>query len=276
MSHAEAPDSFPDADDTGEGRTEAGSGVLRGSDEAFVVRLESYEGPLDVLLDQARRQAVDLAQISILALVNQYLAFIEQARRLRIELAADYLVMAAWLAYLKSRLLLPPPEKADEPSAEELGEALARRLRVLEAMRKAGTALMARPRLGIDVFSRGVPDLDPVADVPVYATSLYDLIKAYADIRRPGRQAVPLRIVPDELDSIEAAVGRLRAMLGRLPGWSQLSAFLPEGRGSALTRRGAVAATFGASLELAKCGELELRQDAPFGPLYVRRREGDG
>ncbi|NBC34148.1 MAG: segregation/condensation protein A [Alphaproteobacteria bacterium] len=267
MSDPEAADSIPE--------TWSGTGEAEAlSDEAFIVRLEAYEGPLDVLLDQARRQTVDLAQISILALVDQYLGFIEQARRLRIELAADYLVMAAWLAYLKSRLLLPPPEKAEEPSAEELGEALARRLRVLEAMRKAGTALMARPRLGVDLFPRGQPDLDPVAEVPVYATTLYDLLKAYADIRRPGRQAVPLRLVPDALDTIDDAVGRLRTMLGHLPGWSQLSAFLPEGRGSALARRGALAATFGASLELAKRGELDLRQDEPFGPLYVRRREG--
>lgn len=253
---------------------EAGEGPAgEPSEEAFVVRLEAYEGPLDVLLDQARRQAVDLTQISILALVDQYLAFMEQARRLRIELAADYLVMAAWLAYLKSRLLLPPPEKSDEPSAEELGEALARRLRMLAAMRTAAAALMARPRLGVDVFARGAPDLDPVAAVPVYTTTLYDLLKAYADIRRPGRQAVPLRIVPDELDTIEAAVGRLRAILGRLPGWSQLSAFLPERRGSALARRAAMAATFGATLELAKRGEAELRQDDLFGPLYIRPRE---
>ena len=243
------------------------------SDDSFVVRLETYEGPLDALLDQARRQTVDLTQISILALVDQYLAFVERARRLRIELAADYLVMAAWLAYLKSRLLLPAPETAEEPSAEALSEALARRLRMLEAIRAVARTLMMQPRLGVSMFARGAPEPLPVTEVPVYGTPLYDLLKAYADIRRPERRAVPLRIVPDELESIESAMLRLQAMLGHMPGWSQLSAFLPDLPTSALARRAAIAATFGASLELAKQGTVELRQEEGFGPLYVRLRE---
>ena len=265
------PADGPFSDASGSDRAAAVEPAL--SDEAFVVRLETYEGPLDALLDQARRQTVDLTQISILALVDQYLAFVEHARRLRIELAADYLVMAAWLAYLKSRLLLPAPESPDEPSAEALGEALARRLRMLEAIREAGRTLMMRPRLGVDMFARAAPEPLPVTEMPVYATGLYDLLKAYADIRRPERQATPLRIVADDLDSIESAMLRLQTMLGHMPGWSRLSAFLPDLPGSPLARRAAIAATFGASLELAKQGAVELRQDEGFGPIFVRRRD---
>ena len=218
---------------------------------------------------------MDLTHISILALVDQYLAFVERARRLRIELAADYLVMAAWLAYLKSRLLLPPPDDPEEQSAEELGAALARRLRMLEAVREAGRQLMLRPRLGVDMFARGAPESVPLTEVPVYATSLYDLLKAYAAIRRPSRQAVPLQIAADDLDSIEAAILRLQGMLGEMPGWSLLSTFLPDRPGSTLARRAAIAATFGASLELVKQGALELRQEEGFGPIYLRRRGED-
>ncbi len=244
------------------------------SDEEFVLRLAAYEGPIDVLLDQARGQKVDLTQISILDLADQYLAFVERARRLRLELAADYLVMAAWLAYLKSRLLLPAPPEYDEPSGEVLAEALAFQLRRLEAMRAVAQRLMARPRLGIDRFARGAtPEAAEPGPPGAFTATLYDLLKAYAEHRRRTDPAGGLHIEASQLMSMDEALRRLAELLGGRPGWSSLISFLPTGLTDPLVARSALAATFAASLELARAGAIELRQESTFGPVYLRRLE---
>lgn len=251
----------------------ADSGDLTGSD-AFVLAVDGFEGPIDLLLNLAREQKVDLLQISILALAEQYLVFVEKARAAQLELAADYLVMAAWLAYLKSRLLAPDaPGDEDEPNAEELAEALARRLRHLEAMQRVGGKLMARLRLGVDLFDRGAPEGVVAAARPVYDLGLLDLMRAYAAIRLDDRQ-LALHIDATELHSVEEALRRLSAMLDETPGWSALRRFLPTDAPPGLARRSALAATFAATLELAKAGRIELRQDQAFGPIYLRRGGG--
>ena len=247
----------------------------RGGDDGFVLRLEAYEGPIDVLLDQVREQIVDLSQISILALADQYLGFIERARTLRLELAADYLVMAAWLAYLKSRMLLPEDPDGDEPTGTELAEALAFQLRRLEAMREAGIRLMARPRLGSDWYARGAPE--PMATTAHRGTldvSLYELLKAYGDQRRRRQGDQALYIQASNLYSADQALRRLTEMLGRVPGWTTLSSFLPVGLTVSIVARSALAAMLTASLELAKAGKIVLRQDRAFDQIYLRRTEG--
>ena len=235
----------------------------------LVVDLDGYEGPIDVLLRLAREQKVDLTKISILQLADQYLAFISEARRLSLEIAADYLVMAAWLAYLKSRLLLPAPEPEDEPSAAELAEALAFQLQRLEAMQQAGVRLMARPLLGRDVFARGAPEGLQFVSRTLYDTTLYDLLKAYGDSRRRGEPAV-LEIRAAELFSMDVVLTRLNKIIGKVPEWRSLMSFLPPNLRGGLVERSAVAATFAASLELARSGRLQLRQDIAFGPIYLR------
>jgi segregation and condensation protein A len=235
----------------------------------LVVDLEGYEGPIDMLLTLAREQKVDLTKISILALADQYLVYISAARRLRLEIAADYLVMAAWLAYLKSRLLLPEPAPADEPSGAELAAALTHQLQRLEAMQQAGARLMARPQLGRDVFARGAPEGLPRVLRPIYDATLYDLLKAYGDQRQRKENAV-LHIEPPELFSMDDALQRLSRLLGRMPEWRTLMSFLPPGLRGGMVERSAVAATFAASLELVRAGKLQLRQDSAFGPIYLR------
>ena len=240
----------------------------------LILDLEGFEGPIDLLLTLARDQKVDLAKISILKLADQYLAFINQARRLHLEIAADYLVMAAWLAYLKSRLLLPPPPGEAEPSGEEMAEALAFQLQRLGAMQEAGVRLMAQPRLGQDVFARGAPEMFPAVIRSTLDVSLYDILKAYADFRRKSEHQ-SLRIAPTKLYSIEDALERLRHLVGRIPDWTVLQSFLPEGLVDPIVIRSALAANFGASLELAKQGAIELRQGETFGPIYLRTRTRD-
>ncbi len=233
--------------------------------------LEGFEGPIDILLTLARDQKVDLTKISILKLADQYLEFITQARELRLELAADYLVMAAWLAYLKSRLLLPTVEEDGEQlSAAEMAERLAFQLQRLEAMRKIGRALMERPRLNRDFFSRGEPEPVEVVNNPVYELSLFELLKAYGEFRT-RENITSLRIDPTELFSTEAALDRLRALLGDVPDWATLSTFLPADMPRGLVARSAMAATFAASLEMVKAGELMVRQAGTFEPIYVRK-----
>jgi segregation and condensation protein A len=240
------------------------------SEPALVLDLDGYEGPIDLLLALAREQKVDLARISILQLADQYLAFIAQQSRLELEIAADYLVMAAWLAYLKSRLLLPdPPEDEEGPTGTELAEALAHRLRLLEAMQRAGTALMARPLLGRDVFGRGAPEGLHSVDQPVFELSLYDLLKAYGDSHRRQHGQV-LTILPSAYQSLSDAMEHLARFVGRVPDWCELMAFLPDELRGGPLGRSALAATFAATLELAKAGRVELRQDRTFGPLYLR------
>ncbi|TCT03279.1 condensin subunit ScpA [Aquabacter spiritensis] len=238
-----------------------------------MVDIEGFEGPLDLLLALARTQKVDLTRLSILALADQYLAFIEAVRKVRLELAADYLVMAAWLAYLKSRLLLPPPPAEEGPSAEEMADAFARRLRHLERIRQAAARLMSRTRLGVDVFPRKVPETAPGApDRVVYDASLYDLLAAYAGQRQ--RQALSsVTLKTRAVWSLAEARARLERLLGTALGdWLRLDDFLADFLASPEQRATALASSFSASLEMVREGQLDIRQDAPFGPLWVRAR----
>jgi segregation and condensation protein A len=245
--------------------------------EVLVVDVDGWEGPLHVLLALARTQKVDLLRISITRLAEQYLAFVHEARRRRFSLAADYLVMAAWLAYLKSRLLLPRPERkaGDEPPAEEIAAALAFRLKKLEAMRRMGEALFARPRLGLDVFTRGDPEATVIVPVGRLDASVYDLMAAYVAQRKreTGRHYNPTKRI--EAYPLEDARDRLRQLLPRLQAWTLLQGVAPEpepGEGGP-TRASYVASTLSASLELVKDGQLEARQLEPFAELFVRKRE---
>jgi segregation and condensation protein A len=242
--------------------------VAAGAD--FVVDLEGFEGPIDLLLSLAREQKVDLAKISILALAEQYLAYVQRARDLKLELAADYLVMAAWLAYLKSRLLLPEAPGDDEPSGAELAEALALRLRRLAAIRRAAQELLMRPQLGHERFPRGCPEGIAVRHKSRFRLALHELLQAYVDqrLRTVDRR---LTLVPAPVFRVEDAIRRLTSMLGG-PHWQNLLFYLPPGLGDELLRRSALAAHLGACLELAREGVIEVSQAAPFGPIYVRRK----
>lgn len=247
---------------------DAGRDPLR----SLVLNLDGYEGPIDVLLQLARDQKVNLIQISILALAEQYLAFMTIAREENLELAADYLVMAAWLAYLKSRLLLPPEPGDAEPSGEEMAAALQFQLQRLEAMQKAGQALMERPLLGRDVFARGMPEGTIIVSHSIWDVTLYDLLKAYADHKR-REGASSLEIEPLTLYSVDQALHRLRQVLGSMPDWTLLQRYLPADLADPLMHRSAICAHFIASLELVKQGVLELRQEGGhFSPIQIRAR----
>jgi segregation and condensation protein A len=238
--------------------------------DGFMVELGGYEGPLDLLLTLARKQKVDIRQISILALAEQYLAFIAQARKVRLEIAADYLVMAAWLAYLKSRMLLPETDNEEEPSGEELAARLQHQLRRLDAMRVAADAIMERNRLGQDVFARGAPEGVRIIRDSVYECSLYELLNAYGS--QIGRTNVStFRLRPVTIMSVEEAIRRLSQILGDMPDWASLETFLPTDLASGVERRSGVAATFTACLELAKQGKLLIRQSQTFGPVYLKK-----
>jgi segregation and condensation protein A len=242
--------------------------------DSLQVRLDGFEGPLDLLLDLARTQKVDLAKISILALVEQYLAVIEGARRIRLELAADWLVMAAWLAWLKSKLLLPAGAETEE--AETAADVLAARLRDLQAMRAAAAWLGARPRLGVDVFARGAPEDHTEIDRSRLVLDLTSLVRAYVQVARrlAGAKRV-YRPRPVTLWSVQDALGRLARLLGSVPDWTSLDQFLPEELGDPLQRRAALASTLIAGLELARGGTLRLRQETAFGPILLRRAGPD-
>lgn len=243
--------------------------------ETLSVNVDGFEGPLDLLLTLARTQKVDLAKISVLQLAEQYLSFIEQARTLRIELAADYLVMAAWLAFLKSRLLLPK-EEGDEPSGEDMAAHLAFQLERLEAMRTVAAKLMARDQLGRDFFRRGMEESVVVRRQTTWSATLSDLLKAYARVQTKAEYA-PLSYDPSSVMSVEAALERLKKLVGNIPEWSTLAGFLPEGWAlEPAKRRTAMASSFTAMLELAKRGEIEIRQEATFAPIFVRDRLKDG
>ena len=240
----------------------------------LVLDLDGFEGPIDVLLTLAREQKVDLTRISIVQLADQFLEYVRRARSQRLELAADYLVMAAWLAYLKSRLLLPEDEDDEEgPTGEELAEALAFQLRRLESMREAATKLMALDQLGRDIFSRGEAEALQVVAKPIYAISLNDLLSAYAAHERRRNAPRNLRIEQTNLFSLGAAMSRLSDMLGLAIDWTTLEQFLPEDIADPLMARSALASTFAASLELVREGKLNLRQSGPFAPIYLRRNE---
>ncbi|HEX2137730.1 MAG TPA: ScpA family protein [Microvirga sp.] len=245
--------------------------VERAEDEpTLVVDVGGFEGPLDLLLELARRQKVDLHRISILALAEQYLAFIEEARRLRLELAADYLVMAAWLAYLKSRLLLPEPPKGEEPSASDLATALALRLRRLEAIREAARRLQERNRLGRDVFARGAPEPVQVRKDVRYEATLYDLLAAYA---RQRQKQLNARVTFQKRDvwSLAEAREALERLVGQLGDWTSLDGYLMRYIPEPSMRPTVLASALSATLEMVREGQLVLRQDEPFAPLWVRK-----
>ncbi len=244
----------------------------RSESEQLMLYLGDFDGPIDMLLSLARDQKVDLARISILALANQYIEFIEKARELRLELAADYLVMAAWLAYLKSRMLIPQEEKKQaEPTAQDLADALQFQLRRLEAMRKVSNDLFHLPRLGYNVFARGEPEGLKTDYVPRYEMTFYDLLKAYGDIKQRQQNAV-YKLNPVKLFSLEEAIERMESMLGKIPqDWVSLFMFLPAGVKEKIVKRSAVASTFGGALEMAKRGLLKIHQEKNYGPIFIRR-----
>lgn len=239
----------------------------------LIIDIDGFEGPLDVLLALARNQKVDLTKIAILPLAEQYLDFINEARRLELDLAADYLVMAAWLAFLKSKLLLPPPEEEEGPSGEELAARLAFQLQRLEGMRNASAELMKRKRMGVHVFQRGAPEGIRVSTTSVYTGTLYDLLKAYSDERIRVNKPTKMTIKRQPIFAIEAARKRLEQMLGVMIDWGSLEAYLPEEFVSGKERRTALASTLSATLELVRDGHLEVQQGDPFAPVYVRKRD---
>jgi segregation and condensation protein A len=241
------------------------------SDAALVVDVSGFEGPLDLLLHLARVQKVDLARISITALVDQYLQFIDQAQDLRIELAADYLVMAAWLAYLKSKLLIPRTEGDSGESAEELAAVLQFRLKRLEAMREAAARLINRNRLGRDFFGRGLPEAVIIDRSSTFSATLYDLLTAYASMRQKkavSHVSVGGRVVW----SLKDARALLTRMFGEMKDWAALDQYLIRFIHDRKERTTALASSFAASLELVREGEVEMRQSAAFEPLYMRRK----
>ncbi|SEL32393.1 segregation and condensation protein A [Pacificibacter marinus] len=238
--------------------------------EALIVDVDGFEGPLDLLLTLSRTQKVDLRTISILQLSYQYLAFVEKAKELRIELAADYLVMAAWLAFLKSRLLLPPDPTDEGPSGADLAAHLAFQLERLAAMRDAAAQLMGRDQKGRNFFVRGVPEtMERVRNV-TYTASLLDLMQGYARIRTKD-EFRPFVLDRKSILSMEQALERMRGLITFAGDWTDLSSYLPEGwELDPKKRRSATAATFAASLELAKAGKIELRQGGTFAPIQIR------
>ncbi|MDJ0859403.1 MAG: ScpA family protein [Dinoroseobacter sp.] len=240
--------------------------------EALIVDVDGFEGPLDLLLQLSRTQKVDLRKVSILALAEQYLAFVEQAKKLRIELAADYLVMAAWLAFLKSRLLLPPDPTDDGPSGEELAAHLAFQLERLEAMRNAAAQLMARDQLGRDFFVRGIPEVVTRSRKVTYSATLIDLMQAYARTRTKD-EFRPFVMDRDSVLTLEQALERMSGLIRFAGDWTELASYLPDGWTlDPKRRRSATAATFAASLELAKAGKIEIRQGETFAPIQIKRK----
>lgn len=240
------------------------------SDKSLMVDLDGFEGPLDLLLHLARTQKVDLAKISVLALAEQYLAFVEDARKLRLELAADYLVMAAWLAFLKSKLLIPQKSDEEEQSGEEMAQALAFRLKRLEAMREAATRLINRNRLGRDIFARGMPEPIVIEKTSDYEASLYDLLTAYASQRQRNSLSL-VTIARRNVWSLKDARGILARMVGQINDWTALDQFLLQYlHEDEDERRTALASSFAASLEMVREGQLDIRQDGAFAPIFLR------
>ncbi|MAM62423.1 ScpA family protein [Maritimibacter sp. UBA3975] len=243
--------------------------------EALIVDVDGFEGPLDLLLTLSRTQKVDLRKISVLALAEQYLGFVEKARHLRIELAADYLVMAAWLAFLKSRLLLPPDPSEEGPSGEELAAHLAFQLERLQAMRDVSARLMGRDQLGRDFFARGQVEVVERRKRVSYTATLLDLMQGYARIRTRD-EFRPFVMDRESVMTLEEALDRMRHLIGFAGEWTDIMSYLPEGwSGDPARRRSATAANFAASLELAKTGAIEIRQGETFSPIQIRRKPND-
>lgn len=241
--------------------------------EALIVDVDGFEGPLDLLLTLSRTQKVDLRKISVLQLAHQYLAFVEKAKALRLELAADYLVMAAWLAFLKSRLLLPPDPTEEGPTGEELAAHLAFQLERLQAMRDAAARLMARDQLGRDFFVRGQSEMVTRVRTVTYSATLLDLMQGYARLRTRD-EFRPYAMDRDHVFTMEQALDRMRGLIGFAGAWTDLLSYLPDGwHADPARRRSATAATFAASLELVKEGQLEIRQSESFAPIELRKRD---
>ena len=243
------------------------------SEPAMIVDVEGFEGPLDLLLTLARQQKVDLHKISILALADQYLVFIEAARKVRLELAADYLVMAAWLAYLKSRLMLPEAAPGEGPSAEDMALALASRLRRLEAIREFATKMMDRPQLGRDVFERGLPE--PIAEIkkPEWTATLYDLLSAYAS-QRQRTVLSHVRFKKRTVWSLAEARATLERLIGQSTDWSRIDSFLITYVVEPSMTATVFASSFASALELVREGHAEIHQKESFSPIYMRKRVG--
>jgi segregation and condensation protein A len=242
--------------------------------EALIVDVDGYEGPLDLLLTLSRTQKVDLRRISVLELARQYLSFVERAKELRIELAADYLVMAAWLAFLKSRLLLPPDPEEEGPSGEELAAHLAFQLERLQAMRDAAARLMGRDQLGRDFFARGQSETVERIRTVTYSANLLDLMQGYARIRTRD-DFRPFVMDRDSVFTMEEALERMRGLIGFTGSWTDMLSYLPDGwHSDPVKRRSATAATFAASLQLVKEGHLEIRQNETFAPIQLRHLNG--
>ncbi|NNE21152.1 MAG: segregation/condensation protein A [Rhizobiales bacterium] len=268
--HPESPSLWPD-----------GGGPLRvvpdpPVDDALIIDVAGFEGPLDLLLQLARNQKVDIAKISILALAEQYLEFIHAARRMKLELAADYLVMAAWLAYLKSRLLIPQAPEDDDTPAEELAARLAFRLQRLQAMRDAAAQLMARNQLGRDVFERGAPEPLVIDTKREYADNLVDLLKAYAERRQKEATHHNYEIRKLPLWSIKEARAALERLIGTMDDWGRFDVWLSEYLVEPERRPSVIASSFTASLELVREGKVEIRQEKAFEPIYMRRGSAVG
>ena len=246
--------------------------AARITSEALIVDVDGFEGPLDLLLTLSRTQKVDLRQVSVLALAEQYLNFINQAKDLRIELAADYLVMAAWLAFLKSRLLLPPDPADDGPSGEDLAAHLAFQLERLQAMRDVAARLLGRDQKGRDFFVRGIPENLARVRRITHTATLLDLMQGYARVRTRD-DFRPYSMDRSAVMTLEQALERMRGLIGFAGDWTDLASYLPEGwQLDPGRRRSATAATFAASLELAKIGAVEMRQSAMFAPIQIRRK----
>lgn len=253
--------------------TERQSAAERLEAEALIVDVAGFEGPLDLLLTLSRTQKVDLRRVSVLQLAEQYLRFVQEAQALRLELAADYLVMAAWLAFLKSRLLLPPEPGEEGPSAEDLAAHLAFQLERLQAMRDVAARLMARDQLGRDFFPRGLPESVSLHRKVTYDASLLDLMRGYARIRTKD-EFRPFVMDRENVFTLEQALERMRGLIGYVGDWADLTTFLPEGwDGTPMARRSATAAHFAAILELAKRGQVIIRQGETFAPIQIRRRD---
>ncbi len=267
----ESPPTFP-ASDWPDGATDPRRNAAMADPDTLIVDVAGFEGPLDLLLELARQHKVDLARISIVALVDQYLAYMEKVRSLRLELAADYLVMAAWLAYLKSRLLIPLPPKEGEATAQDMAARLAFRLQRLQAMREASGQLMARPQLGREVFFRGAPEPLVIETQREYSDTLIDLLKVYAERRakKMVRQSYTVKRQP--VWSIKEARETLERLIGGMNEWGTFDVWLERYLATPELRRSVRASSFTASLELVREGVLELRQDTAFDQLYLRRR----
>ena len=254
-----------------------GQGPLRSDaaseiSEELIIDVDGFEGPLDLLLELARQHRIDLAQISILTLANQYLDFIERAQHMRLDLAADYLVMAAWLAYLKSRLLIPQPQTTDESGAEDMVARLAFRLQRLQGMRDASVKIMQRPQLGRDVHCRGAPQALVIDVTREYGDNLIDLLRAYTDRRRQKAVRQTYTIKRQATWSIKEAREALEALVGGMDEWGAFDMWLEHYLATTESRRSVRASSFTASLELARDGRIEMRQDEAFQPIYLRRR----